>query len=194
MPIQRLSNAEFQIHFEQHVSLISDSIFRIISSTTRSSPLPDNYTAEVRDCSNDEIVYSFVMSDINSNVIVPCLGRQLPMGCYYLHINFAASNSISQQQWYLFTGIILLSVLFSYLYYKRNSNKSSTPDRNISSPTNSIAIGKFKFHVDQRHLSLSGEKIDLTEKESRLLSIFALAPNQVIDREQLQKKSGKMKG
>ena len=187
MPIQRVSDVEFRIHFEHQLSLVPDSIFRIISSTTKSSSLPDKYTAEVRDCSNDQIVYSFVMSDIDSNVIVPCLGRQLPMGCYYLNINFAASHPDLPNHWYILAGIVLLSGMFSYLYYKRKRNHVLPRSTNASNPTSSVEIGNFQFHIDQRHLIFSGEKIDLTEKETKLLTIFALAPNQVIGREQLQK-------
>ena len=186
MPIQRLSDVEFRIHFEHQLSMVPDSIFSIISSTTKSSSLRDKYTAEVRDCSNDQIVYSFVMSDIDSNVIVPCLGRQLPMGCYYLNINFAASHPDFLKHWYILAGLVLVSGVFSYLYYKRKRN-NSLPRDNASNPTSSIEIGNFQFHFDQRHLIFSGEKIDLTEKETKLLTIFALAPNQVIEREQLQK-------
>jgi DNA-binding response OmpR family regulator len=36
-------------------------------------------------------------------------------------------------------------------------------------------------------LNTSWERIELTDKESKLLYIFALAPNEIIDREQLQK-------
>ena len=187
MPIQRLTDVEFQIHFENQLSLVPDSIFSIISSTTKSSSLPDKYTAEIRDCSTDQILYSFVMSDIDSDVIVPCLGRQLPVACYYLNINFAASNPHFPKPWHIVAGVVLLSGVFSLLYYKRKYNSSLPSETNALNPPGSIDIGKFHFYLDQRHLIFSGEKIDLTEKETKLLTIFALAPNQVIGREQLQK-------
>lgn len=187
MPTKQLSSLKFQIHFENELSLVPDSIFKIISTTTKSSSLPDEYTTEIVDATNDEIVYSFVMSDIDSNVIVPCLERNLPMGRYYVNIDFSASDSSSSNRWYISIGFVLLGIFFSFVYLKRKNKRPLPGGGNPSTVFNSIAIGKFLFFFDQRHLTFSDERIELTEKESKLLHIFALAPNKVIDREQLQK-------
>jgi DNA-binding winged helix-turn-helix (wHTH) protein len=186
MPIKQLLGDELEIYFENELSLEPDSVFNIISKTIKSSKLPDDYTTNVFECSGNEIVYSFVMSGNHKNVIVPCLGRTLPKGCYYINIKF--SQEARSNRNYILLGCILLLILLAYLlnlYFRRNRN---TVRENESTPIKEkIKIGEFLFCFDQRYLEIYGERIELTDKESKLLYIFALTPNEIIDREQLQK-------
>ena len=189
MPVKQLSDDELQIYFENELSLEPDSIFEIISKTIKSSSLPNDYTASVLECLSNEIVYSFVMSGNDKNVIVPCLGRTLPKGCYYISINFSLARESKLKRNYILSGCILLLMLLAYsvnFYFKRR--KSNTiPEKDGTPVRDTIQIGEFLFYFDQRYLEIYGERIELTDKESKLLYIFALTPNKIIDREQLQK-------
>lgn len=191
MPVKQLSDDELQIYFENELSLEPDSIYNIISKTVKSSSLPDDYTANVFDCSTNEIVYSFVMSGIEKNVIVPCLGRTLPKGCYYISINFSLSQQSKSKRNYILSGSILLLLLLAYLgyfYFRRKKSDTISKKEDTSIGKDTLQIGEFLFYFEQRYLDINGEKIELTDKESKLLYLFALAPNEIIDREQLQKK------
>ena len=188
LPIKNLSKTAFQIQFENPLSLEPDSIFSIISRTVKFASLPAHYTANVFDCSKNEIVYSFAMADIDSNSIVPCLGRTLPKDCYYININFSASAGTNKK--YVVTGSLVLLMLLAwlaYFYYKRKKKVPISEGESTVPGKNEINIGKFIFYVDQRHLEIDGEKIELTDKETKLLHIFASAPNEIIDRQKLQK-------
>ena len=50
-----------------------------------------------------------------------------------------------------------------------------------------IRIGKYHFYSDKQYLTYNSEQIELTSKESKLLYIFASTPNEIIDRNRLQK-------
>jgi len=116
---------------------------------------------------------------------VPCLGRTLPKGCYYISINFSGTNSKGP---YILAGGMLLIISLAYLtYYKWKKARAISEKESASTASNALNIGKFLFYFDQRCLEIYGERIELTEKESELLYIFALAPNEIISREQLQK-------
>jgi DNA-binding response OmpR family regulator len=52
---------------------------------------------------------------------------------------------------------------------------------------NAITIGKFLFYDDRKILIYEFESIPLSDKETRLLKIFASRPNQTISRDQLMK-------
>lgn len=188
LPVKKLSNKEFQIQFENPLSLEPDSIFNIINKARELASLPANYTANVFECTKNEIVYSFAMSDIDSNNIVPCLGRTLPKGCYYININFSTSPGSNKK--YILAGGFLLLILFAYLAYshfrKKKNVAISEPEATVADK-NAINIGKVIFYFDQRHLEIYGERIELTDKETKLLHIFASAPNEIIDRQKLQK-------
>lgn len=189
LPVKQLPGNKFEVHFENPLSLQPDSIFRIISETARQSSLPDDYTADVVECINNEIVYSFVMSHIDSNIIVPCLGRTMPQGCYYIAIRFASSTpSIPGKAWIGAIALLSLSAsawpLYSYLKKKRHTNSE---EEKAAVSKNVISIGNFLFHADERYLEIDNERIDLTDKESKLLHLLALSPNSTLDREKLQK-------
>lgn len=188
MPVKELPGDVFQIRFENELSLEPGSIFNIISKTTKSSSLPDSYTTNILNCSGNEIVYSFVMSGIDSNIIVPCIGRTLPTGCYYINIDFSLSRQ--SKSGYILAGSILLLILlagFIYFYFKRKRSNAIPKKEDKYAGKGAISIGAFLFYSDQRYLEINGERIELTDKESKLLYIFASATNEIIDREQLQK-------
>jgi DNA-binding winged helix-turn-helix (wHTH) protein len=189
MPITKLSDAAFQIQFENQLSLEPDSIVSIVSRTTKLASLPATYAVNVQTCSGNEIVYSYVMSDLDNINIVPCLGRTLPMGCYYVNIDFSISRWPDSPGSYFVAGAILLLLASAYLFhFYSKKKKSAIPGSTGSSPgSDTIPIGEFLFHFDKRTLEIYGQQIELTGKESELLYIFASAPNEIIDRDQLQK-------
>ena len=187
MPVKQMSDDELHIYFENELSLEPDSIFKIISKTIKSSSLPNDYTASVLECLSNDIVYSFVMSGIEKNVIVPCIGRTLPKGCYYISINFSLARESKLKRSYILSGSILLLMLLAYLVYSRRRKSNTIPEKNGIPVKDTIQMGAFIFYFDQRYLEIYGERIELTDKESKLLYIFALTPNKIIDRERLQK-------
>jgi hypothetical protein len=190
LPIKELSGKKFQIHFQNPVSLEPDSVFNIISSITKSSPLPDDYTVDVVQCSDSEVAYSFVNSRVDSNTIVPCLGRSLPEKCYYVSISFASHSTLASEPGYIFmgafAGLLLASILF-YFYAKQNKNMPATLERGITTGGSAIRLGSYLFVYDQRYLEINNKRIDLTDKESKLLYILSSTPNKTIDREKFQK-------
>ena len=187
LPVKQLPGNKFEVHFENLLSLQPDSIFRIINETAGQSSLPDDYTADVVECTSNEIVYSFVMSHIDSNIIVPCIGRTLPQGCYYISISFAPSTpSIPGRPWIVAIALLSLSAWPLYSYLKKRRYTSSEEEMAPVSK-NVLSIGNFIFHPDKRYLEIGDERIDLTDKESKLLHLLALSPNNTLDREKLQK-------
>lgn len=50
-----------------------------------------------------------------------------------------------------------------------------------------FTLGSMSFNAETRKLMINGETIELTRTESRVLGIFALSPNEIIERSRLQK-------
>ncbi len=50
-----------------------------------------------------------------------------------------------------------------------------------------FTLGATLFDVDTRKLMIDGKTIDLARTETRVLRIFALSPNEAIERSRLQK-------
>jgi DNA-binding response OmpR family regulator len=62
--------------------------------------------------------------------------------------------------------------------------RKTLPD---SPPTGVFTLGSLSFDAEARKLMINGETIDLTKTETRVLRIFALSPNEAIERNRLQK-------
>src|SRR5690606_22134279 len=108
-----------------------------------------------------------------------CLGRTLPMDCYYLTIDYSVPAGLKRI--YILgavLAVLLLAIYPLYIYFKP-----------AKKPVNGLTqrLGNSYFDADKRTLKIAGENIELTDKEAQLLSIFASAPNEIIPREKLQK-------
>jgi DNA-binding response OmpR family regulator len=54
-------------------------------------------------------------------------------------------------------------------------------------PKDIFTLGSMSFNAEARKLLANGTTIDLTKTETRVLRIFALSPNEAIERSRLQK-------
>jgi DNA-binding response OmpR family regulator len=57
-----------------------------------------------------------------------------------------------------------------------------------------FTFGSVLFNAQERQLVINKKTIDLTETETRLLLIFALSPNETVERSRLQKEIWEDKG
>jgi DNA-binding response OmpR family regulator len=116
------------------------------------------------------------------------MGRTLPKNCYYINIKFLTSAASNKK--FILAGALLFFMLLAYLaysYFKKKKSLANSEKEATLPDQNAIQIGKFNFYFDQRHLEIHRERIELTDKETKLLHIFASAPNEIIDRQDLQK-------
>jgi len=70
-------------------------------------------------------------------------------------------------------------------------NQSTTPEDHSTGfqnpPTSMFTLGSMSFDAVTRKLMINEKTIDLTKTETRILRIFALTPNEDIERSRLQK-------
>ena len=190
MPIKKLSETEFQIRFENPVSLEPDSIINIVSNTIKLTSLPGDYTANVLDCAGIDTVYSFAMSKSGRDNMIPCIGRTLPEDCYYINIVFSSPSGYGLKKEYILAAAllsVLLAAFFISSHLKKKKLNVVTEKEEKITDENVMRIRGFLFSPNQRFLEINGQRIELTDKESKLLSIFASNPNKIIEREELQK-------
>jgi DNA-binding winged helix-turn-helix (wHTH) protein len=151
-----------------------------------SSELPLDYLVNVFDCNSDRIVYGFEIGSTYKE-IVPCLGRVQPRGCYTIQISFidfqAKQSVISRYGMYALAVIgMSLIGLVGKSYFKKEKKPASLP------ATDGVSIGSYIFSRTNQSLQLKEETIELSAKESKLLSLLAAQKNQLITREELLKK------
>jgi DNA-binding winged helix-turn-helix (wHTH) protein len=184
LPIKMLSANEFQIKFENKFSFSPDSLVAIVQKNLGESTFPKEYSLNVFKCSSKEVSYGFLVSIKDKETIIPCIGRNMPNGCYIINIKFIPTNTFFLNSKILFFTFLLLvfSVLFWFisnrkkekLFYQKECSKS-------------IQIGKYFFYHEQHYVEYEDVKILLTLKESKLLYIFFTSPNEIIARNILQR-------
>lgn len=180
LPIKTLSANEFQIRFENKFSFSPDSLVAIVRKNMERSTFPRDYCVNVLKCSSEEVVYGFLISLSEKERLIPCIGRIMPIDCYSINIKFIPTKNVFFNTKNLFFTLLLLVLSgLSWFVLKEKSNQKEF--------INCIQIGKYFFYYEQHYVQYKDVKILLTSKESKLLYIFFSSPNEIIDRNILQK-------
>jgi len=188
LPVKQVAANEYQIQFANQFTFKADSIVKIINRVIHANQLPSDYIVNVIECASNEKVFGYAMSEAKEKNIIPCIGRQQSMGCYSISITFQNDNLLGLPKKYVTAGIGLFALVVVFagaMIYNKKKSISTEGDNSITD--NFIQIGKYQFYNDKQYLISNNEQIKLTQKESKLLYIFASAPNEIIDRNRLQK-------
>lgn len=189
LPVQKLSPGSFLLRFEKPFMPVPDSIVKILTSQLGRQR---DYSLELKQTGNPEVLYSFVVSEDSGQTVIPCLNRPLPSGQYELLIQFPTRESITG---YLIAAGILFSLLIiGWVYFRRKSSQPPPVPSDAENGYPFLSLGRYRFYVEQQRLELDGVETELTGKESHLLSILAQSPNTVVERNRLQKEVWEDKG
>lgn len=186
LPVKRLSTNTFQLEFQNHFSFMPDTLVKIVRSNLALIDLPVGHLINVFACASKEVVYGFEIRPPGLKEIVPCLGRAQPKGCYIIQISFIdfqPSQNLNNYYPLVITGLIGLSLIaFTGGYYLKKKRKRD------NTTVDGVSIGKYSFSPGRQLLIFNSETIELSHKEARLLSILAGRQNDLVSREELQKK------
>ena len=185
LPVKKVGDEEYQLQFEKRFTFEPNSLVRIVKRSLASNPENADYIVNVKECSRAAVVYGYSISAQQKNDIIPCGGRKQPADCYMVTIQF--QNPGFGIKKYVATGsllaIVILFPVIIFNYRSKRKSAASTPKKS----TNAVYIGTILFDKNKKCLITSTATINLTAKETKLLSIFAESPNQIIDRSRLQK-------
>lgn len=182
LPVKELTKNKYQVAFQDSLQIQPDSLMLVAKRNFIKAKLPRDYRIEVKDCTHNEVVYSYEMKRSEENAIVPCKGRLLPANCYFLEVQFLEKE---ESNLFVFYGLFLLVFIVSILAFfrKRKNNKSNEIPTN-----NSLNLGIYTFYPEQNKLIKEAVEIPLSNKECELLALFTNQPNEVIKREELMKR------
>lgn len=190
LPVERLSENEFRIPFQTAFTFMPDSIVRIIDEVIKQNELGSNYIVNVVECNSSKLIYGYAIFQDKQNDVVPCLGRQQEEMRYCIDIRFGKSSWTTSGGFYAIAASLLIGGLALYKLSARRKPvvpQDLVDGKQTTLPGDSIAIGKYVFSPLEQALSFGDEKIILTNKEAKLLGIFAASPGITIDRNILQK-------
>jgi hypothetical protein len=183
LPIKKITKNEYQISFENELTFQTDSLVHTTQRLLAKDPLTSDYVVNVVNCGNTSIAYGYAISKNTKNDIVSCIGRRQPKACYMINIKFKSTGINITKNGYLLGSLPFLAFV-GFLFFRSARPKATFPDENH---TSLFTLGSVVFDAKIRKLIRHGNAIDLTGTETRILLIFALSPNEIIERSRLQK-------
>jgi len=184
LPVEKISENEYQIRFENELSFQADSLVNTTRRLLAKDPLSSDYVVKVLNSSNSGVAYGYAVSKNKKDDIIACLGRMQPRARYIINIKFKPTGINKAKSGYLL-GILPFLALVGFLFFRSGSkSRPALPDNR---DTDTFTLGALLFNPKNRTLKMNETTIDLTATETRLLHIFALSPNETIERSRLQK-------
>jgi hypothetical protein len=188
LPVKKLNENRYQISFQNDFAFISDTLINIVQRTFQKNAPATDYIVNLRNCKLNETVFAFEINNKKGN-LTPCRGRKLETACYVIEIELLKKNTFN------FSWLLLLVIPLGIagLYAKNRFRKKEEQD-SIADTPGFIQLGRFKFYPDNNVLKMGDKTIELSEKETKALKIFAENSNQIVEREKLMKEIWEDKG
>lgn len=197
LPVTAINDNTYQISFESNLGFMPDTLMSLVHQQLAKTDMPDDYIVRVKDCNEHKTIFAYEINTFNGD-LKPCGGREQAKGCYLIQIEFLDENPY-RKSW-LFIAFVPIAFVGFYLYRRKNKQgleelrvqeNETTPlfDNNESeiSDLGYKQLGKFKFFDQKGMLVLDDKTINLSEKESKALSIFFSSLNFVVERDKLRK-------
>jgi len=184
LPVKKIAENEYQIRFENDLSFQPDSLVNITRRLLAKDPLARDYVVNVLNCGNSSVAYGYAISKNKKDDIVTCIGRKQPRACYMINIKFKPTGINTAKNGYLLGGLSFL-VFVGFIFLRSVKSRKALPEDLQN--TSMITLGSVLFDAKNRKLIINGNTTDLTGTETRVLLIFALSPNETIERSRLQK-------
>ncbi|GAO44632.1 winged helix-turn-helix domain-containing protein [Flavihumibacter petaseus] len=183
LPVKKIGGNEYQISFEHAFTFQPESLVNTTQRLLARDPLASDYVVNVLNCANAGVAYGFAISGNKKDDIVTCKGRRQPVACYRINIKFKPAGIITAKNGYLLGSLTVLAFV-GFIFLRPVKPRKAIPDRQ---PEGILTLGSMWFDVEARKLMTDGKTTDLTKTETRVLHIFALSPNEAIERSRLQK-------
>jgi hypothetical protein len=183
LPIKKIAGNEYQISFENAFTFQPESLVNTTQRLLAKDPLASDYVVNVLNCANASVAYGYAISKNKKDDIVACIGRRQPIACYMINIKFKPTAIITARNGYLLGSLIVLAFV-GFIFLRSVKPRKALPD---SQHTDIFTLGSMSFDAETRKLMINEKTIDLTKTETRVLRIFALTPNEAIERSRLQK-------
>lgn len=197
-PIREVSENEYQIEFNSEFTFVTDSVSDIISNTVEQYSSNKEFLVKFIECTNEEIIWGYAIGMSEIDTLLPCGGREQPISCYLLNITFPQVNQeavLANNPSFFknpenlngLASLFALGIIAFLIFRFYNSKPFEDMEKQDPDELPFIKLGKFMFFPDEELLQMDDESINLTNKEVRILELLASRPNQVVERDFIQK-------
>lgn len=183
LPVKKIAENEYQISFENELTFQADSLVNTTRRLLAKDPLAGDYVVNVLNSGKSGVAYGYAISKNKKADIIACIGRKQPKAHYMINIKFQPTGINTAKNGYLLGSLPFLAFV-GFIFLKSVKPRRALPQGQY---TDLLTLGAALFDAKNRKLTINGKTIDLTGTETRLLLIFALSPNETIERSRLQK-------
>jgi DNA-binding winged helix-turn-helix (wHTH) protein len=184
LPVKKIAENEYRIRFEKDLTFQTDLLVNTTQRLLANDPLAHDYVVNVLTCGTDSVAYGYAISKNKKDDVVPCKGRKQPRACYMINVKFKPAGINTAKNKYLLGSLPLLA-LVGFIFLRSVKLKRALHEDGYNMSI--LTLGSVLFDAKNRKLIINGKTIDLTGTETRVLRIFALCPNEIIERSRLQK-------
>jgi len=185
LPVKKVAENEYQIRFERDFTFRPDSLVNTTRRLLAKDPLARDYVVNVLNCSNSSVAYGYAISKNTKDDIIACRGREQPKACYMINVKFKPAGINTAKNVYLLGSLPFLAFAgFVFLRSVKPKPRRALPK---SQDARIFTLGSVLFDAEKQQLIINEKTIELTGTETRVLLIFAMSPNETIERSRLQK-------
>ncbi|NII81827.1 winged helix-turn-helix domain-containing protein [Pedobacter sp. SG908] len=184
LPIKKIAENEYQIEFENEFTFQPNLLVNTTRHLLAKDPMAGDYVVKVLNSDNSSVVYGYAISKNKKDEIITCIGRKQPRARYMINIKLKETGINTAKNGYLLGSLPFLA-LVGFIFFRSIKPRRALPRDDQHADI--IALGSVLFDAKNRKLTKNEKVIDLTGTETRLLLIFALSPNETIERSRLQK-------
>src|SRR6476619_4095399 len=176
LPVKKIAGNEYQISFENAFTFQPESLVNTTQRLLAKDPLASDYVVNVLNCANASVAYGYAISKNKKDDIVACIGRRQPIACYMINIKFKPTGITTVRNVYFLGGLLFLGFV-GFIFLRPVKPRRILPE---SGHAGLFTLGSMSFGMEARKLMINGNTVYLTKTETRVLGIFALAPNETI--------------
>nr|WP_199081653.1 winged helix-turn-helix domain-containing protein [Pedobacter sp. ASV19] len=183
LPVKKIAENEYQISFEKNLTFRPDSLVNTTRRLLSKDPFATDYIVNVLNSGNSGVAYGYAISKNKKDDIIACIGRKQPKAGYMINIKFKPTGINTTKNRYLLGSLPFLAFV-GFIFLRSVKPRRTLPD-NLHADR--LTLGAVLFDAKNRKLIINGKTIGLTGTETRVLLIFAMSPNEIIERSRLQK-------
>lgn len=183
-PVQQVDGHTFAIRLERPFEY--GRLPALLQESFAVHAINSNYDVAILDCATQELQLGYNFLDLTQKHEVPCGGRQQGRGCYTLQVAFTALPDAPQPTsvwWLVGLGGLMVSVFYGARHWSVRTQHIRKVESSLGNNVAPLQVGQFRFDFTNQLLLSDTSQQKLTYREAKLLHLFAVNPNRLLERE-----------
>jgi DNA-binding winged helix-turn-helix (wHTH) protein len=181
-PVKILDEYTFVVRLNKNFNY--DNLPKLLEESFKIHQIDDNYNVSVLNCQDGELELGYNYFDFKKDKNVACIGRKQDKTCYDLRVNFTekSAQSASKSLWLIpLWGLFLIG--FVYLNRKKSVENIAPQIKVETKTSDKINFGNSSLDFSNQLLNSGNIQHNLTYREAKLLKLFVMNANQLLERD-----------